>query len=514
MKTFQHTTEAVNAVDLLPVNGNSSNSFRLAEAIYPTRNHSVVGLNLFKAPDGSPYTNHAVVVGKTGYGKSVTNIDLAMQLQPHVQTTVIIESGKSWLGYVLTFGDQANSLSIDPNGSDVLNYLDTAGLPLSPQHLKDVIGVQMRMIGFSAHEDVNKLRAAKLRNYLLRFHKEHFAAWQATHQDGFNQIRSEFGKLLEFSKRKKLISKSLSDRFSAFRDWAQKHPEEYQNLETPPLDFDPRSESEFFRFAYAYLTPEEAPTHSQFHDWLHEELSSNKNIHDEILLSNLGNWRADSGENGKLFDGVSTFQFDGPIVHIELGMIPDTDKDLKRLAGFIVSNYVRNKITRMPRSAKKLIIFEELGNFLTYEDAKHIISDFYERGRKLQACILTIVQQLSRIPKTLQSCILNNASLGMFFRQEGLENAQAVQEGFRLPEATALELTRLPRPTRESGARFICWQIGHEGPVIHEAYNLATPEMLYIAESSGNHFEEREKTLANYDDVLEGIRIEARKRFK
>ncbi len=188
MKTFQHITESINAVNLLPVSGNSNESLLGAEAIYPTRNHSIVGVDLFKAPDGSPYTNHGVVIGKTGFGKSVTNIDLAVQVQPHVQTTVIVESGKSWLGYVQTFGKKANSLSIDPNGSDVLNYLDTAGLPLSPQHLKDVIGVQMRMIGFSAHEDVNKLRAARLRKFLLRFYQEHFKKWKALHPERHKRI--------------------------------------------------------------------------------------------------------------------------------------------------------------------------------------------------------------------------------------------------------------------------------------------------------------------------------------
>lgn len=513
MKAFQHSTEGINVTNLLPICGNSTASLSAAEALYPTANHGITGISLFKAPDGQPYTNHGVVIGKTGFGKSVTSIDLATQIQPHVDLTVIIESGQSWAGYVATFGSLANSLIIDPNGDDVLNYLDPGGHPLSPQHLKDAIGVMMRMIGFDASQALNKLRASKLRTLLQQFYRAHLDQWKTRNKSRVAEISREFGKMQALAQLKKMSKRPLSGRFRVYQDWksGEQPPEALSDPSEAPDGLD--ANSDFFCFAYAFLTPEEAPTHSQFHDWLKTQFSEKDKLttDEELFLLNLGSWRADEGENGRLFDGVTTFHFDGPIILIELGLIPDNDKDLKRLAAYLVSNFVRNKVTRMPRGTKKILIVEELGSFLSFQDAEHIMSDLFERGRKYQACVLTIVQQLTRIPEDLRNCIINNSSFGMFFRQGGSKNAQALQEGFNLPEATTLELTKLPRPTKEAGASFICWQAGDESPSISRAYHLATPEMLYIAESSGKNFEARAKALAAHANILEGIRIEAHK---
>lgn len=516
MKAFEHSTEGINVTNLLPICGNSTASLSAAEALYPTANHGITGISLFQAPDGQPYTNHGVVIGKTGFGKSVTSIDLATQIQPHVDLTVIIESGQSWAGYVATFGSLANSLVIDPNGDDVLNYLDPGGQPLTPQHLKDSIGVMMRMIGFNDSQDRNKLRASRLRTLLLQFYRAHLEKWKKRNKGRVAEILKEFEEMQALAKLKKRSKRPLSSRFRAYQDWksGEQPAKALSDSSGTPDKFD--TSSDFFCFAYSFLTSEETPTHSQFHDWLKTKFADKEKLttDEELIFLNLESWRADVGENGRLFDGVTTFHFDGPIIHIELGLIPDNDKELKRLAGYIVSNFVRNKVTRMPRGTKKLIIVEELGSFLSFQDAEHIMSDLFERGRKYQACVLTIVQQLTRIPPDLQNCILNNASFGMFFRQGGSKNAQALQEGFKLPEATTLELTRLPRPTKKAGSSFICWQAGDESPFISHAYHIATPEMLYIAESSGENFEARTQALAGHANILESIRIEAHKMAK
>lgn len=508
MKAFQHSTEAINATNLLPICGNSTASLAGAEALYPTSNHGITGISLFKAPDGQPYTNHGVIIGKTGYGKSVTSIDLTTQIQPHVDLTVIIESGQSWSGYVSTFGPLANSLVIDPNGNNVLNYLDTGGHPLTPQHLKDAVGVMMRMIGLNSSQDINRLRSSKLRKLLLKFYRYHLDQWKSMDAERTEEIAGEFLEMQRLAKHQGREQRPLIDRYMAYK--------KQQDKCSTPSQSPPENASdnpEFIQFAYAFFSPEESPTHSQFHDWLKKQFARKNSLttHEELILYGLASWRADEGDNGRLFDGISTFNLHGPVIHIELGLIPNTDKDLKRLAGYIISNYIRNKVTRMPRGTKKLIIVEELGNFLTYEDAESVMSDLFERGRKAQACVLTIVQQLSRIPLTLQNCILNNTSFGMFFRQEDRPNAEALQNGFKLPESTTLELMKLPRPTKEGGSSFICWQSGDDAPAISKAYHIASPEMLYIAQSSGKVFETRAEVLAGYHDVLEGIRIEAHK---
>lgn len=485
MRAFLHHTEGINVVNLLPLNGNTDENLMGAEAVYPTRNHGVFGLSLFKDQQGKPYTNHMVILGKTGYGKSVTSLDLASQVQCHCDVIFIVESGGSWSGFVSTFGKEGKSLVIDPNGNSTINYLgDTGELPLSPQHLNDVIGIMSLMIGRSQSEDVNQFRGAKLTDLLWSFYEEYLQQWARHNTARCRTALEEFQKMKLLIEQGEIDEENVSDQFVKMKEWAAAFPTKFSKLPADARSLP--TELDQICFLYAFLRPEEAPTHSDFHSWLSARLKKGTSVskEDQLMLYNLGSWKAERGNRGKLFDGISTFNFNGSAIHVELGLIPNTDKLLKRLAGYIVACYIRNKITRMSRDTKKLVIFEELGSFLSFSGSEHIIADFFERGRKYQACVITIVQQLSRIPPELQSCILNNASLGMFFRQQGQVNASAVQEGFQLPDSTALELTRLPSPTPENGASFISWQAGEDAPLIHYAYCLAPHELLEVAKGN------------------------------
>jgi hypothetical protein len=53
---------------------------------------------------------------------------------------------------------------------------------------------------------------------------------------------------------------------------------------------------------------------------------------------------------GCLFDGVSNLSLTGKIAHFELGYVPDSAKDLKSAAGFLITNDARKHIITLPRA--------------------------------------------------------------------------------------------------------------------------------------------------------------------
>ena len=56
------------------------------------------------------------------------------------------------------------------------------------------------------------------------------------------------------------------------------------------------------------------------------------------------------GNYGCLFDGTSNLSLTGKIAHFELGYIPESAKELKAAAGFLITNHARKHIITLPRA--------------------------------------------------------------------------------------------------------------------------------------------------------------------
>jgi hypothetical protein len=90
---------------------------------------------LSPARKGNQSPQHAVLLGMSGAGKSVTVCDLLSQTEGYFAYTVIIEEGLSYGIYTQTVEPDAKPIIIQPDGDITINYLDTKGLPLTPDHL-------------------------------------------------------------------------------------------------------------------------------------------------------------------------------------------------------------------------------------------------------------------------------------------------------------------------------------------------------------------------------------------
>jgi hypothetical protein len=120
---------------MLPVTSTFTGHLATAEAIYDGPANNLVGVETFSGSDDNKAPQHAVLLGMSGAGKSVTVCDLLTQTEGYFGYTVIIEEGLSYGIYTATVEEGARPIIIHPDGDLTINYLDTKGLPLTPDHL-------------------------------------------------------------------------------------------------------------------------------------------------------------------------------------------------------------------------------------------------------------------------------------------------------------------------------------------------------------------------------------------
>src|SRR5258708_24702767 len=83
------------------------------------------------------------------------------------------------------------------------------------------------------------------------------------------------------------------------------------------------------------------------------------------------------GNYGCLFDGVSNLSLTGKIAHFELGYIPDSAKELKTAAGFLITNHARKHIITLPRGLRERNVYEEVARFLDIPGVEDIVRESY-----------------------------------------------------------------------------------------------------------------------------------------
>ncbi len=229
---------------------------------------NLVGIETLSGSDDNKTPQHAVLLGMSGAGKSVTVCDLLTQTEGYFGYTVIIEKGLSCGIYTATVEEGARPIIIHPDGDLTINYLDTKGLPLTPDHLSAATALVARMIGTNAQEDKQLLRQAQIAKYLNLLYEDAFQDWQKKRHDQLLGIARHALALQKFRGERMPPGATSLETFADFRDWKSAHPseaEEYQRHfdEAEVLKFlkEPKTSKEARNLAFAYFTPDEFPTH-------------------------------------------------------------------------------------------------------------------------------------------------------------------------------------------------------------------------------------------------------------
>ncbi len=209
--------------DMLPVASTFTGHLKTAEAIYDGPNNNLIGVETFSGSKDNQSPQHAVLLGMSGAGKSVTVCDLLSQTEGYFAYTVIIEEGLSYGIYTQTVEEGARPIIIHPDGDLTINYLDTKGLPLTPDHLSAATALVARMIGTSSQEDKQMLRQAQIAKYLNLLYEDSFQDWQKKRHDQLLNIARHALALQKFRAERMPPGATSLETFADFRDWKASH---------------------------------------------------------------------------------------------------------------------------------------------------------------------------------------------------------------------------------------------------------------------------------------------------
>ncbi len=511
--------------DLLPMSNTFTGHIDKAEALYEGNQGQVVGVRFFSG--GTP--QHALWTGMTGAGKSVAVIDMLTQTEPGYVFTAIIEEGLSYAVYTRTLGGEP--IIIRPDGELTINYFDTEGLPLTAGHIATASSLCLKMIGTDPSAENNNRRAAMLAEYVHALYREGVEEFLKDQPESLREDITREALVVERFQRDRMARGStFLDAYLELRELKKADPRESERI------FAAVSDQDILR---AQKTPEQWKmaeavcigrfSHEDFkrcgivHAALVEVLRFTPlNFHDvketKYLGTMLNAWTAAEGKYGKLFDGVTNINLRGRVAHFELGEIPESSKELKEAAGFLISEYVRQHIVTLPRGVRKRIIFEEMGRFLDVPEGAKIVSEAYAQLRKYGCLVLSVTQVFSQLKKTpLFPVIRGNSKVFALMRQQDHTEVEDLGDAIGLPGLARQPIKDYPLPEHQApGARFSSYTYyAPEGAssVCGTVIVKATREMLYVASSNGSLFDRRMKALAAYPDVLEGILAESDREF-
>jgi len=507
---------------MLPVTSTFTGHLATAEAIYDGPLDNLVGIETFSGSEDNKTPQHAVLLGMSGAGKSVTVCDLLTQTEGYFAYTVIIEEGLSYGIYTATVEEGARPIIIHPDGDLTINYLDTKGLPLTPDHLSAATALVARMIGTSAQEDKQMLRQAQIAKYLNLLYEDAFQDWQKKRHDQLLDIARHALALQQFRAERMPPGATSLETFADFRDWKASHADEAGDYlarfnEAEALKFlkDPKTSKEVRNLAFAYFTSDEFPTHRMLQELMMlDPMGAERDQIMEIATLVLP-WCRD-GNYGCLFDGTSNLSLTGKVAHFELGYIPESAKELKAAAGFLITNHARKHIMTLPRALRKRNVYEEVARFLDIPGGQEIVQESYAQLRKFNCWNISIVQQYARFKQSrIRSAVFGNSRQFFIMRQNDRADLDDMGSDIALPEVTQHAIMNYPLPDHQTGQKYSPFTYLHTDATRNlcgTVHNVASPEMLYCSSSSGEHFDRRARELRQSSSVVEGIILHANRR--
>jgi type IV secretion system protein TrbE len=505
--------------DMLPLTSTFTGHLATAEALYDGPAHNLIGIETFSGSVDNKSPQHAVLLGMSGAGKSGTMCDLLSQTEGFFAYTVIIEEGLSYGIYTATVEEGARPIIIHPDGDLTINYLDTKGLPLTPDHLSAATALVARMIGTSATEEKQMLRQAQIAKYINLLYEDSFQDWCKKRHADLMQIARHGLALQKFRAERMPPGATTLETFADFRDWRCSHGDEAEKLlsqfeESEVLRFlkDPSTSKEVRNLAFAHLAPADFPTHRMLQELMMlDPVNAEREQINEIATLLLP-WCRD-GNYGCLFDGVTNISLTGKIAHFELGYIPESAKELKSAAGFLITNHARKHIITLPRALRKRNVYEEVARFLDIPGGPEIVQESYAQLRKFNCWNISIVQHYARFKQSrIRSAVFGNSRQFYIMRQNDRADLEDMGKDIALPEVTQHAIMNYALPDHQTGQKFAPFTYYHLDSVRNlcgTAHNIASPEMLYCSSSSGEHFDKRARELRQSRQIVEGIIMHA-----
>lgn len=495
--------------DILPFSSTFTGHLKDAEALYDGSNRNLIGVRNFIS--GTPQL--AVLLGMTRAGKSGLMCDLLSQTDPYYDFTLIVEEGLSY--GIWTQAQGHTPIVIQPDGDLCLNYLDTQGAPLTNLQITTAAALVAKMAGHPVDEDRRNLRLAQITQYIEQLYTDRFDEWVAEDASRLDLVARHALAALAYKKAHMPISATFVEA------WAElKHSvstEEREQLVAVPTAEDvsrfiqsPDTERYVRNAAFAFFRAEDYPTHDMLQQMM---LVAPFPEHDRDEINHLATLLAPWNEQ-RLVCGHSTLSITGKIAHFDLTYIPESNRQLKELAGFLIANYGRQHIITLPRGKRKRVIFEEVARTLDIPGDEQLVSEFYAQLSKFSTWIISIVQQYSRFQRSgIRPIVFGNAKQFFFTRMNDRRDIEDVAKDIDLSETTKEAISRYPLPEHlPDGNKYAALTYYHldvQEPLCGTIHNRVSPEMLFCSSSTGEDFDNRSRLLRNHSDIVSGILSES-----
>lgn len=527
--------------DLLPASTTFTGHLLSGETLNPGAESNLVGTQSF----ANGMSQHRTILGINGSGKTTSVIDWALQSEPFFQFTAIIEEGLNYGIYAAAVG--GTSIIIRPGGHECINYLDTLGLPLSAESRSLSVALCMKMLGTDPNPQRNNTYRALLGDYLNKLYAECVEDFlkETDDEDRLQIAREAYGlwNYLHHEMQSVLSGGDpVLDAFTEVRDRARRDPAWYgeylgQFEEDDVLKWSQERDGKVFlrNYTVSKFSRQDYVTfglrHAGLIDKLRSAESPNYADEDRKYVGNmLAAWKAGEGAHGGLFDGATNVRLDGgllkegarnrhQVVHFDLSYIPEAETELRNLAGFLVSSYVRQHVITLPRGQRKRFIFEELARFLNVEEGARIVAEAFAQLRKYNCMVATVFQNYGAIKSgPLVETIFSNAKTHQLMRQKNARDLDEIGD-----------LVGLPGIARHQIMRFrLVEQFGRDEPVYSSTMYFAesvagticgpyrvqaSPELLWVSDCSGEKFDRKMKALRQHlaagRSVYEAVLLEA-----
>jgi type IV secretion system protein TrbE len=509
-----------NLADLLPFSSTFTGQLDGAQALYDSPGGGLVGLRLV-TPGGTP--QHTVAVGVNGSGKTAFLIDLLSQADAHVSYRFFQEEG---LGLATLAGlCGMDSIVLRESGDVTLNPFDPLGLPLTAGSLARVVRTCMRLVGVSRDEDRNRRREGLIGEYAAACAADAVEDWRARNEDAWMACA-----------RRAVAARALTapgddflDGCLALRELERTDPERARERlasvtqeQVSRLLVDPATAPLADAVAYGALGPGACPRFEGLvslmrHGRLPHHRGAAAGDELDFLSSELAKGLRHGGVVGAFLDGVTNVDLGGRGVHLDTSRLPEGT--LKDLAGGVVFEHVRHHILTLPRAQSKVMLLDELRRILLIPGAREFVKELLAQMRKYRCVFIGAFQepsQIDDIDPALTDLLLGQCKQFFLMRQSNADQVARLGRSIGLPAAAQRAILRHPLVEHQaSGVRasyFTYFSAQGRAPLCGTVRVEVDPAMLYVAESSGSVFDTRQRALAAYPSLLDGVLAESSRR--
>jgi hypothetical protein len=500
--------------DILPISAGTEAYLANGQVIFDNEDGGLMGYAAFLG--STPL--HTFITGASRAGKSVTCISILSQLAGMLGYIVIVESGNSWGTFVKAMGGQ--SIVVKSDGAMTINYFDTAETPLAPSHIDFCVSVALGMAR-TVDEDRLTERKGLLEKCVVELYRDRFKSWKAESPDKYRVLRHVYAAIKAFGRSGSEPWETFGELFALWQELVTSDPEEHARRlysvterEIVELEKSSDGEREILSFAHVFYEPGDYPTHSSFVELLETGGGLRNQAERQELLTisrALAAWRK-GGSYGVLFDGVNTVDLAANVVHFELGEIPDSAVDLKRMVGFILTNRIRAEVVKRPRAEKKVFVYEEASIILSLPGGAELFLESLAQMAKYSCQVMIVTQQLAQFMENekVAKVAMGNCRQFLILRNS-IDDLQELARRISLPEVLAhkASLFKPPAdlPPTDRYASMVYYNPGAGINAVARVY--APKEVLWVADSEGEKFQARMAALKGSTNIIESIKHHA-----